>query len=492
MGEKVIVYKNNAGPDNPIHYSTTSATSWTTLAMNNGSQSHTGPQTVWEPAYYPSWSSWTLAGKILFDPLVSGRVWLTNGFGVYRADAIDASAAQWHAQMRNLEELVPTVIKKAPSSPLLLGSMDMVGFALSALDTVPQTKLEPQEMGIMTGADYCESNPSVMVRIGSGQQQSWKNFCAVSRDRGSTWHRFASTPPNFHNGAIALSATDENHWLWAPQNDYWNPVYLPHYTTDGGSSWQACSGLPATFNGVSHMWAANQFICADRVNGQLFYYYTHYNGQAWGGFLYRSEDGGASFSLASSGLESKDKVKIEAVPGKEGHLFAAFPGGKGLYFSSDRGTTFKAVTGVERCDVFGFGAPLETSSHPTIFMAGSVGGVQSIFLSRDYGVSWEDINDGAVPVDRISVMEGDRNRAGRVYIGCGGRGFFYGDKAPLSRIEFFALPQKRANHSARLTEWNLLGRQRSITSSQGVSSEVRIVRSANGLQRCRVHLRHEH
>jgi hypothetical protein len=462
--------------------------------MNNGSQSHTGPQTVWEPLYYPSWSSWTLAGTILFDPHFANRVWLTNGFGVYRTDNIEATPAQWHTQMRNLEELVPTVIKKPPSrasSPLLVGSMDMVGFTLGALDAIPQTKLEPQEMGIMTGADYCESKPSVLVRIGSGQKQFWKNLSAVSRDGGATWSRFATTPQNFHNGAIALSATDEHRWVWAPQNDYWNPVYLPHFTTDGGGSWQGCSGLPATFNGVSHMWAANQFICADRVNGQLFYYYTHYNGQAWGGFLYRSEDGGASFSLASSGLESKGKVKIEAVPGKEGHLFAAFPGGQGLYFSSNRGTTFKAVTGVERCDVFGFGAPLEASPHPTIFMAGSVGGVQSIFLSRDYGVSWEDINDGALPIDRISAIEGDRNRAGRVYIGCGGRGFFYGDTVSLSAIQFFALPQQTPNLPARLTEWNLLGRQRSITTDQGVSSEVRIIRSSNGLQRTKVHLRHQ-
>jgi hypothetical protein len=95
------------------------------------------------------------------------------------------------------------------------------------------------------------------------------------------------------------------------------------------------------------MWSANQFVCADRVNGNLFYYYCHYDGEQWGGFVYRSEDGGETFSLAGSELEGKSGVKIESVPGKEGHLFAAFPGGEGLYYSSDKAASFSPVTGVD-------------------------------------------------------------------------------------------------------------------------------------------------
>lgn len=463
LGSNVITLKWNPGPASPMYHSTDGGSNWSSLFLNNGTQYHVGPMNVIEPGYYPTWSSSSNAGQIMFDPHHAERVWFTNGFGVYRSDNLSDRRPVWRAVMNNLEELVATVVKKPPvgkSSNVFLGCMDMVGFAISDLTVVPRTKLEPNGMGIMTGMDYCEKYPHFSVVIGSGQHQWWEDHCGVTHDNGSTWEPIPTIPKNHHNGTVAISAADTNRWVWAPENDFWDPVYLPKYTIDGGKSWHNCSGIPAKFNGTSHMWAANQFVCADRVNPNLFYYFTHYDGSRWAGFLYRSTDGGAHFSKVSDDLEAGGAVKIEAVPGVEGHLFAAHRDGDALYFSNNRGSSFSKIGGFSTCDAFAFGAPLGGSSRPTIYAGGIRNGRRSVYRSVDYGATWEDIRTNALPLDKVAVIEGDRDRPGRVYIGTSGRGFFCGDEA--ARVA--ALPRTRAATSCVRPapdngRWDLLGRK---------------------------------
>lgn len=462
IGARIITFKWNAGPNKPMHYSTDGGASWRGLDFSNGGLHYGGEANVEEPPYYPTWSSWTNAGQIMLDPHHPDRAWVTTGFGVYRTDDLSDSRPQWRAIMRNLEELVPTIIKNPPagdSSNIILGCMDMLGFVISDPGEVPQSRLEPQIMGIMTGLDYCEKYPHFMVMIGSGQHDWWDHRCGISHDNGATWDSLPTFPPNSHNGAIAVSAADTNRWVWAPENDWWDPVHLPKYTTDGGRTWRECSGMPEKFNGTSHMWAANQFVCADRVNPKLFYYFTHYNGNRWDGFLYRSTDGGAHFSLASEDLEAGGTVKIEAVPGAEGHLFASHVGGTALYFSDDSGSSFSKVAGFTGCDAFGFGAPVADSARPAVFAAATRAGRRSIYRSLDYGQTWEDIGLPTLPIDRITVMEGDRNRPGRVFFGASGRGFFYGDESTPAPLVPRKTVSRARGRAAAPGQWDLLGRR---------------------------------
>ena len=73
---------------------------------------------------------------------------------------------------------------------------------------------------------------------------------------------------------------------------------------------------------------------------------------------------------------------------------------------------------------------MEGASYPTIFISGQVGGRYGVWRSTDDAVSWEQI--GGLPVgtlDQVTVVAGDPDSFGRVYLGYKGSGWIYGQPA---------------------------------------------------------------
>ena len=85
--------------------------------------------------------------------------------------------------------------------------------------------------------------------------------------------------------------------------------------------------------------------------------------------------------------------------------------------------TWHIVSDVDHVDDVGFGKSAAGSSYPTIFISGRVAGVYGIWRSTDNALTWRRVAGFPVgTLDQVSVLEGDKDVFGRVYLGYKGSG----------------------------------------------------------------------
>ena len=247
--------------------------------------------------------------------------------------------------------------------------------------------------------------------------QSGRSF-----DGGLTWEPFASYgdashPEELRFGNIAISADDVDNMVWLPTFNA--PV---HFTSDGGATWTP--GIrPGTEDrvgddgenaGGSHFdyFLRREVLVADPVAPATFYLFHQDLG------LYRSTDGGATREQRSAaGLPTGWTVgwfnaELTTVPGREGHLVytpgqlveGVFP----MFESLDGGATWKSIHGTSAVDAIGFGAPLDGSDDPAVYIPGAVNGSAGIYRSGDLMTSWELVGTSAGGIAApITTITGD-------------------------------------------------------------------------------------
>lgn len=354
---------------------------------------------------------WTSA--VEFDPFVKGRAWLTDWYGVWRTEDVNATPVVWTNHVQGHEQTALFTLLSPPRGALLLSGMaDVDGFIHhNGLDAYPSQSFGGSGPAFQDtySIAYCETDPLRMVRVAGNR---WNNAYsgATSKDGGKTWQKFASFPDNTTPMRVAMSATNPNLFVVSVSDAQ------AIRTTDGGASWSKVSGLP---NGPHGPWNLTQSLAADTVEGNTFYYY--YNDT-----VYRSTDGGASFTAMSS-LNGKNEWHIlKTMPGVKGEVWAAFDK-RGIYRSSDGGKTFSKLDGVERAYLFAFGKPQPRSSIPAVYVYGKITGMgDGIFRSLDRGKTWKNIGDPKKPIGKDpNSMEASKQEYGLVFVGTSGRGIYY-------------------------------------------------------------------
>ena len=201
--------------------------------------------------------------------------------------------------------------------------------------------------------------------------------------------------------SVAVSA-DGSRFIVSPYSGHGSPAY----TTNRGTSWTTCSGLPSGAQ-----------LASDRVTSSTFYATS-------GSTLYVSKNGGASFSATNSFSGSGAP---RAVFGKSGEVWVA---ASGLYRFTGSGATKTQITTVSSASGVGFGMAATGQSHPAVFIIGTVGGQYGFFRSDDGGgASWVRINDDAHQFGWLqgNYIAGDEGVFRRVYLTTGGRGYIYGN-----------------------------------------------------------------
>lgn len=332
------------------------------------------------------------AGSIEFDPFDTKKAWVTSGNGIFMTENIDSTKNVWTFAVHGLEETVPLDFISIPNGPVASVCFDYDGYRHS--DISKYGTIHTPRMGSTQSIAYATLNPGIVARIGSDLY--------YSTNMGQSWIKSASVKGS--QGNIAISS-DGSVFLHTPNNSS-----VTYRSTDRGATWTNVTGL-----GLN-----NARPVADAVNANKFYAYSNGN-------MMISTDGGVSFSIASNSVGSGGSKIIRTVPGREGHIWVALYGG-GLKRSTNSGQTFTKINTVTSCDAVGIGREADDASYPTIFIWGTVNGIQGLFRSIDEGASWTRVNDNeheyGGPGNGQFVV-GDMNIFGRVYMSTAGRGVVY-------------------------------------------------------------------
>ncbi|KAJ7655091.1 hypothetical protein DFH06DRAFT_1413528 [Mycena polygramma] len=301
-----------------------------------------------------------------------------------------------------IEETSVQALISPPTGASLISALgDIQGFVHNSLTTPPAASWTNPKWSTTADMDFAGNNPLNIVRIGTGDSTSGKQV-AISSDGGNTWSQDFGAADNVTGGKVAFSANGDT-VLWRTNG---NGVLVSQFT----NPFAAVPSLPST--------AA---IASDKVNNSIFF------GAATNTF-YLSTDGGKTFAAKSTLGSSTAPAKVIVNPKVSGDLWVSTD--KGLFHSTNFGTSFTAIPGITAAWAIALGAPKTATSYPAIFAAANIGGV-GYFRSDDMGVNWIQINDAAHGFGSASsnCISGDPRIYGRVYVGTNGRGIFFGDTA---------------------------------------------------------------
>ncbi len=186
------------------------------------------------------------AGRLVFDPVVEGRVWFAEGMGVWRTDDITADTVTWASEAVGIEELVVSTIVDPPGEALLVGVADRQGFRLTSFDQYPNRTLIDPLFTSGTSIDVSAGDPDRVAWVGAQSnidRAQAEPRGAVSDDGGETWDDMGGMVPQMFGGEVAVSATDPDQVIWLPTHIghpyqfQQEPLGL-YASDDGGESWE--------------------------------------------------------------------------------------------------------------------------------------------------------------------------------------------------------------------------------------------------------------
>ncbi|MDR3708447.1 MAG: hypothetical protein P4L33_09100 [Capsulimonadaceae bacterium] len=426
-------------PQNPacVFVSRSEVDQTNTYSTTNGGETWSELSYVVSSATPVSWFRTRRGGSsnFAFDPHNPNVLWYVNGLGIWRTSNLASSPVVFEQSVAGHEETVPTDLVCPPAGPeLVVGEMDVDGFTFTSdsLSKYPAKMLGLYDgkrrswSGITDDIAYAEGSPANMVRAG-GQENRLAGVVSLSSDSGATWYKSQSFSASGRVALrVAMSATDPTNIVVLSSGSY-------VYSTDGGTTWLPCQGLPPAPTRVE----AERPLSADSVIDGTFYYYNH-------GLVYRSRDKGATWGQVShpNDLPNLGTYQLTCQKGVAGDLWLSeendwmtwqhvgpLPAADGLYHSTDGGATWNKLSGVTRAVSFSFGkkSPAGVSS---LFVYGRLNGdiVDQMYWSVDLGQSWINISDPKYPIGNNPwCIAGSQQTYGRVFVGTGGRGVFWGD-----------------------------------------------------------------
>jgi hypothetical protein len=386
--------------------------------------------------------SWLSNGDMKFDPSLSNFLYFAEGTGVLYTKAPTTKAdVLWFSQSAGIEQLVSNWIISPPGGKLIVASWDRPAFTITDPDTYQRQYGVNNVNEIQHGAscDWASSSSNTIVCVADTARADTSGY---SKDSGTTWNTFSGLPSeigsDYFGGSIAAST--RTNFVWVPSN-----CGDPFYTTNGGAIWKkiVLSGIPGNDCGWhSAYYLDRQIVIADRVNRNTFYMYNDGHTTAAAAGIWKSSNGGASwsqikFGVFETGRASDFNAQMRSVPGIAGDFYftsgwqtGAQPVDQAFWECIDDGmkTTCSRVAHVKEVFSFGFGKSAPGKHYPTVFIYAWVNNILGVWRSDDHCVTWTQVSNG-FPVgsfDLVKVIEGDNNTYGKVYVGFAGSGYAYG------------------------------------------------------------------
>ncbi|MFF8638504.1 WD40/YVTN/BNR-like repeat-containing protein [Streptomyces pilosus] len=403
----VVVSTNNRWAEvDTLYRSTDGGRSWRSLKDTAVLDVSETPYLKWG-GDEPKFGWWIQA--LALDPYDSHHLVYGTGATLYATRDL----RHWAPRVRGLEEASVTQLVSPPAgrAHLISGSRDIGVMYHERLTSSPAAGMATNPVfGSATGLAQAARRPSCVVRTGWGENGNG----AVSHDGGRTWAPFASQPGIAEDapGPIAVNA-DGSVLLWSFV--HWDGTAYPaHRSADGGATWSEVPSFPEGAVPV-----------ADPVDPALFYAYDTGTGT-----LLASTDGGRSFAARAGGLPAGDtQFKVAVAPGRTGDLWLSAKW-NGLYRSTDGGGSFTKADSCWASYTLGFGKAADGAGYPAVYQVGSTGAITAVYRSDDEARTWVRINDDDHQWGWTGeTVTGDPRVHGRVYLATNGRGIQYGEPA---------------------------------------------------------------
>jgi photosystem II stability/assembly factor-like uncharacterized protein len=403
-GTVVVSTNNRWAAIDTVFRSTDGGRTWTSLKDTAVFDVSETPYLKWG-GDKPKFGWWIQA--LALDPFDSRHIVYGTGATIYGTRDLK----NWAPQIRGLEETAVRHLISPPAGEahLISGLGDIGVMYHESLTASPSRGMASNPVfGSATGLAQAAAKLSYVVRAGWGDHGNG----AYSTDGGQTWAPFAAQPDIAKTapGPIATN-TDGSVLLWSFV--HWDGTKHPAYrSADNGATWLEVPSFPKGATPV-----------ADPADPTLFYTYDTDTGT-----VYASTDSGRTFTARATGLPSGDsQFELVAAPGRSGDLWLSAKG-NGLYRSTDGGATFSKVTSCSSSHTLGFGKAADGASYPAIYMVGSTESITAVHRSDDEAKTWVRINDDAHQWGWIGeTITGDPRVYGRVYLGTNGRGIQYGE-----------------------------------------------------------------
>jgi hypothetical protein len=288
--------------------------------------------------------------------------------------------------------------------------------------------------------DYVPGHPEKVI-TNTGYNHPSQGWSSNYGDPG-TWTRFGFHPTQAASSAVyggAIVAADNSYLLWLPSQNG-----RPAESFNFGTSW---SYLPSTaVNGITGLptageigfgtsgWDNMHVACSDKTNGDIYVYnYGGSVGATLEGIWKRTRTGEGTGTWAKAsgrfgGTFYPAWTHLIHVDGNTGHLL--FRGATGtpfncspLYYSTNGGATWTAVSGVTNCQAVAVGKPAPGKTYPSVYVYATIGGVKALHRSDDQMTTWVMLAQyPGNSADAVWNMFASPNVYGRLYIGWGGSG----------------------------------------------------------------------
>ncbi|ELS56902.1 exo-alpha-sialidase [Streptomyces viridochromogenes] len=405
-GTLVVSTNNRWAAVDTVFRSTDGGRTWTSLKDTAVFDVSETPYLKWGQDK-PKFGWWIQA--LALDPYDSRHIVYGTGATLYGTRDL----RNWAPQIRGLEE---TSVRQLISPPvgeahLISGNGDIGVMYHESLTASPSRGMASNPVfGSATGLAQAAAKPAYVVRTGWGDNGNG----AYSNDGGQTWAPFKAQPSLAKDapGPIATNA-DGSVLLWVFVHGD-GTKYPAYRSTDNGATWSEVSSFPKGATPV-----------ADPADPTLFYAYDTDTGT-----LLASTDSGRTFTARATGLPSGDpQFELVAAPGRVGDLWLSVKW-NGLYRSTDGGASFSKVDSCWASYTLGFGKAADGADYPAVYMVGSTETITAVYRSDDGAKTWVRINDDQHQWGWIGeTITGDPRIHGRVYIATNGRGVQYGEPA---------------------------------------------------------------
>ncbi|MFE2888021.1 1,4-beta-glucanase [Streptomyces sp. NPDC059272] len=404
-GTVVVSTNNRWAAVDTLYRTTDGGRTWTSLKDAAVFDVSETPFLTWG-AEEPKFGWWIQA--VAVDPYDSKHVVYGTGATLYGTRDL----THWAPRVRGLEEtsVIQLISPPVGEAHLISASRDIGVMYHERLTASPSRGMATNPVfGSATGIAQAAGRPSYVVRTGFGDSGNG----AYSRDGGRSWAPFAAQPDLAADspGPIATSA-DGGTLLWSFV--HWDGTKYPaHRSADNGATWTEVPSFPKGATPV-----------ADPADPTLFYAYDTDTGT-----LYASTDSGRSFAQRAGGLPSGDsQFQLVAAPGRSGDLWLSVKW-NGLYRSVDGGASFSKTASCQASYTLGFGKAAPGADYPAIYQVGSTGTITAVHRSDDEAKTWVRINDDQHQWGWTGqAIVGDPRVHGRVYLATNGRGIQYGER----------------------------------------------------------------